>query len=667
MKDKLSTVMPLFINSMTRDGTSRDFEAMLDDFRSVFKLILPEYTSIDYEDDYGIAIVEVILWILDNLNYQLDFYVQQRTRKYCRTKQSLQDILEWYNYYLPSKSPAKSEKQKFYLSTFPLGHSDGLLIPKGTLISTTVEVEGNTVYFETDTGLTLDKKILTSDADGTNTIKIGTGNTEHFQIGMMCEIKNDTGEIVSILLSKDNSTGELSFDKDIPVDYTVISNSYVAMLEGYVSSTEGRTYVDDGIMADEVPFEQFQTTRTGVIDNSISMRVNSEIYNPVKTLLYSDPDDKVYEVRKNINNRNICVTGDNYTGKIPSGTVVLTYRCGGGRRGNLGKGLINEVKSSITYHGTLISLNTINDENSKYGGEEMTLHRAKLVGPSTIFAIDRAVTAQDFVSLLENYPSVLRVATNKTHDSVAIYLLGNGVTTLSREIKLEILEYLKERKVGGDSIISLHDPSFVIVDMIMEIKMKKEFSKSFSTAKKMIEEDLEKFFNPEENHRLTFGKTGSEVGNLFSSDIYNIADDEDKDVEYALLPMFMIRPRINYNKHWPSDSSIKNINISEKYTKVETWTITSVANEKDMSLTKEYHFKVKGSVSGLQNNIAKAGQVYYSDDKKISFFIEKSIIEEFKNNLSIATISVMPIKNEYIQINDSEFPVKGNIIIKEIL
>jgi hypothetical protein len=653
MDKKRFTINPLLLDNITRDGSSRDFESMLDDFRKVFKIILPEYVSVDYEDDYGVGIAQFILWMIDNLNYQLDFYVQQRTKKYCRSRQALQDITEWFSWFIPSHSPATTDEQRIYLSEFPTGHSDGLLIPKGTLLATNLEIEGDIVNYETDEDLILDKQFLTVNATGNNEVIVS--DLSNYQINMKCEIKNDSSVMNAVLVDKDETSDKLIFDRDIPVEYTTATNSFVAMLEGHVRIIEGKTYIDSGILSDETPFQQFETYRNKVIDNSISLSVDGYKWNRVDTLLYSEPDDEVFEVKKEIDHKNICTTGDNFSGKIPTGTVVLSYRVGGGRRGNLGRNLIVNLISTITYHGSSITLETTNDSPTKNGGQEMTLERAKIVGPSTIFSLDRAVTGEDVESLLENYPGISRVVAISSRGKKDVVILGSGSVPLEKSIKNEILSYLSKRSIGGDSEIYIHDPIFVFVDIHIKLKMKKDSSKSFEIAKEMVKRDLNLFFNPDENPRLTFGKSRNEEGNLFSSDIYNIADDDEKDVEYALIPVFTIRPRISYNNYWPNDSEIENIHISQEYKRSETWRI--------FALTSTF-FRVVGSVSGTQKNFAMSGVKYTTDDGNVSFTIQPS--SDFKRNLSSATLTVMPVRNEFIPVNDSEFPVMGNILIEEV-
>jgi hypothetical protein len=89
--------------------------------------------------------------------------------------------------------------------------------------------------------------------------------------------------------------------------------------------------------------------------------------------------------------------GDGMQGKIPPqgrNNVCLTYRTGGGQRGNRDVGTLIQLKSAIPYIDRVI-----NYEAATGGADPETLEHVKQQGPKALRHRGRAVTAQDFEDL----------------------------------------------------------------------------------------------------------------------------------------------------------------------------------------------------------------------------------------------------------------------------
>jgi predicted phage baseplate assembly protein len=90
--------------------------------------------------------------------------------------------------------------------------------------------------------------------------------------------------------------------------------------------------------------------------------------------------------------------GDGRNGLIPprgrNNIRAARYRSGGGERGNLPAGAINQLKSSVPYLAGVVNL-----EPATSGAEQETLDELKQRGPRALRHHGRAVTAQDFEDL----------------------------------------------------------------------------------------------------------------------------------------------------------------------------------------------------------------------------------------------------------------------------
>ena len=100
--------------------------------------------------------------------------------------------------------------------------------------------------------------------------------------------------------------------------------------------------------------------------------------------------------------------GLRYYGAVPPAGAVLTmdrYRTGGGRRGNVARGQVRVLKTSIPY------VSRVENRSPAVGGAEAeSLADAKLRGPLLLRSRGRAVTAEDFEQLAHDVaPEAARV------------------------------------------------------------------------------------------------------------------------------------------------------------------------------------------------------------------------------------------------------------------
>ena len=96
-------------------------------------------------------------------------------------------------------------------------------------------------------------------------------------------------------------------------------------------------------------------------------------------------------------------------GAVPplgSRLVMTAYRVGGGRRGNVARGVVRVLKSSVPY------VTQVENRHPASGGVDgETMDNAKLRGPLELRASGRAVTADDFEVLARDVaPDAARVA-----------------------------------------------------------------------------------------------------------------------------------------------------------------------------------------------------------------------------------------------------------------
>jgi len=183
------------------------------------------------------------------------------------------------------------------------------------------------------------------------------------------------------------------------------------------------------------------------------------------------------------------------------------YRTGGGTKGNVGKGTITVLKSSIPY------VAAVTNGSPSTGGEDAeTLEMAMLRGPQLLRARSRAVTTDDFTHLAkEATPEVARArAVPPTPEDLAagrstVKLLLVPASphvdtpipphelTLNERARAEVMEYLDARRLLTYTV-QLDKPDYRYVAVAVEVRARKRANKEAVQA--TIQKELYRLINP---------------------------------------------------------------------------------------------------------------------------------------------------------------------------
>jgi hypothetical protein len=175
-------------------------------------------------------------------------------------------------------------------------------------------------------------------------------------------------------------------------------------------------------------------------------------------------------------------------GEIPRGgtTLFIKYRVGGGKETNLGVNIINSVdslefivngKNTTTNTQVINSLRVTNITPAVGGADQPTIEEIRNMVSYNFAAQNRAVTLNDYKSLIENMPSTYgapaKVNVMEEDNKVKIKLLsydenGNLTDLVSSTLKNNILDFLSEYKMINDFI---DIASGEVVDMRLEIDL----------------------------------------------------------------------------------------------------------------------------------------------------------------------------------------------------
>ena len=170
-------------------------------------------------------------------------------------------------------------------------------------------------------------------------------------------------------------------------------------------------------------------------------------------------------------------------GSVParaSDLVMPSYRCGGGRHGNVLAGQVRVLKTSVPY------VARVENRTPAVGGADAeTLEEAKVRGPMLLRSRGRAVTAEDYVQLTHDVaPEVARVhcAPRRAGDGgdgivvlVVPHVVPDDVGRIDRrdllpddDLLRRITDWLDERRLVGTRLL-VAPPVYVGLTLVADV------------------------------------------------------------------------------------------------------------------------------------------------------------------------------------------------------
>lgn len=224
-----------------------------------------------------------------------------------------------------------------------------------------------------------------------------------------------------------------------------------------------------------------------------------QVWNEKQTLLNSNSGDTDFIVRVNENDEAEIIFGDGTYGQIPPfrSTIRATYLIGGGAAGNVGANTITVVKSGVSE-----TVTVTNPQAASGGADRESIENARRQAPGVFRSLGRAVTAEDYVALAENYPGVARaIADAPSWNYVDLYVVAAGSFDLTDDLRARLLRYFESRRMVT-TFVNVRDPVFVSINITVKVGVEPTFYRE--DVEQRTREALEALF---EIDRLRFGQT----------------------------------------------------------------------------------------------------------------------------------------------------------------
>lgn len=293
-----------------------------------------------------------------------------------------------------------------------------------------------------------------------------------------------------------------------------------------VALLEGSLVVDRGTFNTYDSIKTISLTQSPIIEGSVSVYVDapdvpnaSGAFTQVESIYFaSGATDKIFQVNLNDAFGGTIIFGDNIAGISPpiGAGYEVTYRIGGGTRGNIQKSYINAV-TTVEIQGDAGNTMEATVENTSLatgGADAESVAHAKKYAPLWFKSQDRLVTLEDYVAraakFISSYGTVGKVTAvvRKAYSSaniIDVYVLERAsnvqLQQASTSFKMEMLEFLNEKKMLTDEIIIV-DGIVRTLDLVTTISVDRNLLPREEEIKASTRGSILKYFN---NDNIDFG------------------------------------------------------------------------------------------------------------------------------------------------------------------
>jgi hypothetical protein len=290
-------------------------------------------------------------------------------------------------------------------------------------------------------------------------------------------------------------------------------------------------------------------------------------------------------------------------GAIPknNSTLFVKYRIGGGKDSNLGVNVITSIDTvEVSINGPLSGTNTQVEQSLRVtnvtpavgGADQPTIEEIRNMISYNFAAQNRAVTLNDYKSLIETMPSTYgapaKVNVMEENNKIRIKLLsyderGNLTDTVSNTLKNNILSYLSEYRMINDYLDIV---SGEVIDLGLEVDLIVDKNESQTDIIKSAIEGIIEFFRIEKRKMgdpLLVGQLSKTIGmtpgveNVVEVKVFNKTGGEysSAQVSQAYANTLTKEIRQSDNVVFMKNNQIFQIRFPEKDIKVRVKTINS--------------------------------------------------------------------------------------------
>lgn len=508
---------------------TRDFSGLRQELVTLTKDYYPELIKNTNDASIYSVLLDINAAVADNLHFHIDRVWQETMLDFAQQRQSLFHIAKTYGIRLPGARPSVALCD-FSINVPVRGDKDDERY-EGTLKSG-AQVSGGGQVFETIDDIDFSSPF--NNRGESNRLKIPNFDANNklisYTITKREPVVNGTTRIFRRVI---NAVDQKPFLKLYLPEQNVLGITSVIHKEGttYASnptssefySTKNKWYEVKTLMQDKV----FVPDPTSVSDQQ---NFKSGVYLPVNNKFVTEYTPEGYfsltfgsgsvDPLSNLDdymNGTMRVSLGSYLNNLSLGstpkintTLFVKYRIGGGKDSNLGVDVITSVDNvefniqgpvSSINNQVIQSLNVTNVTPAVGGADQPTVEEIRNMVSYNFAAQDRAVTLNDYKTLIETMPSTFgapaKVNVMEEDNKVKIKLLsydylGNLTDIVSNTLKNNILSYLSEYRMINDYLDIV---SGEVIDLGLQIDLVIDKNSSQTDIVKTTIQDCISYFD----------------------------------------------------------------------------------------------------------------------------------------------------------------------------
>jgi hypothetical protein len=409
------------------DYMARDYDSLLQSMRDLIPTKLPEWREFENEADFGNVLLELFAHMGDIVSYYQDRAVNESFLDTAQTRRSVIQHLRLIGYQLATAAPASAA----LTLAVPASCNDIITIGKGDAFATTSQAGSPSVRFEYTREVPMEVDC--------STLPVVNGKKS------ISDIPVEEGRLVE--------------DEVLGVSGGAANQRYALTHNGLIlrSLGQGQQIQRDVVLVTELG---------GTIEE----------WRQQDSLSFSREGQRDYLIEIDEHDQATVIFGDGAFGAIPvtGAQIRVTYRVGGGLKGNVLKGSIQTIVDAPEL--ALIGATATNPEAATGGAEREDITNAVRHAPSVFRSLKRAVTGNDYEALALEFTGVGKVRAEGTNwNTVNLFVAPQGGGHVSDVLEANLLAYFEDKRPVS-TLIEIQDVDYVQIYVTAQVDVESYYS-----------------------------------------------------------------------------------------------------------------------------------------------------------------------------------------------
>lgn len=318
-----------------------------------------------------------------------------------------------------------------------------------------------------------------------------------------------------------------------------------------IGTVENSVEAQDTFTSNSLPNQEFQLTRVPFIDTlpAASNGVTDDVgtFTQVDNFLNSTSSDLHYTIIVDENDRATIRFGNGTNGVVPTGTITVTYKTGGGRAGNVDATKINRIVGAFTdVLSNPVTITVSNAADASGGADRESNASIRQRAPESTRVLNRAVAREDYEIVARDVTGVARALMLTSNEDTAIpentghlRIIPTGGGLPTQVLKDQVLDTFVGDSATFPPTLTFNllvlDPVFLDVTVRATVFFASDEAAVKTATAQRVRDTLTAFFASEKadgslNEDIGFGfefkdASGAPAGEIPLSTIFNVVND----------------------------------------------------------------------------------------------------------------------------------------------